>query len=120
MPADEEGRFEGAFEAYFDLLNDDSVMVASHAAGQSGKIANAERNLDSDIVDRLIGIDQTHFDQGRKDLIKSYAVAAFDEFFAESDRKAEILAFVQRQLDCTSPKTRKVARAFLKKWGVPG
>jgi hypothetical protein len=120
VPADEEGRFAGVFNTYFDLLDDESVMVASHAAGQSGRIAKAKPDLQSDIVDRLLGIEQAHFDQGRKDLIKSYAIAAFDAYFAESDRKAEILAFVQRQVDCTSPKTRKAAKAFLKKWGVPG
>jgi len=116
VPADEQGRFEKAFNVYFSLLDDESVMVASHVAGTSGKIATAKPHLQARITKRLLDIDKTHFDAGRKGLVKSYAIEAFREYFDESQDKKKILAFVRKQLDSTSPKTRKMAKAFLQKW----
>jgi hypothetical protein len=53
--------------------------------------------------------------QKHKDLVKSGAIQAFDEYFLEADDKEEILEFVREQLTCRSPKTRKEAKKFLKK-----
>ena len=41
----------------------------------------------------------------------------FEEFFKDSGDKEDILAFVEKQLGCSSPKTRKAAKAFLNKYG---
>jgi hypothetical protein len=51
-------------------------------------------------------------------LIKSYAIEAFDEYFetAEDEDKKMILEFVRGQVASSSPKTRKKAKEFLKKW----
>jgi hypothetical protein len=116
VPVDDRGRFEKAFNVYYDLLDDESVMVASHVAGTSGQIARAKPALQSKITQRLLAIDATHFDANRQGLIKSYIIAAFDEYFEESRDQSKILAFVHGQIDCASPKTRKKAKEFLKKW----
>jgi hypothetical protein len=42
-------------------------------------------------------------------------IEALGEYLEFHD-KAKILAFVRKQLDSTSPKTRKMAKAFLQKW----
>ena len=117
VQAGDEGRFEKDFDVYYSLLDDESVMVASHAAGASGKIARAKPHLQSNITRRFLDIDRSHFDESRKSLIKSYIIQAFGEYFKAAQDKAGIIAFVKRQLDCSSPKTRKMAREFLKKWG---
>ncbi len=117
---DKEGLFEKAFNTYYGLLNDESVMVASHAAGNSGKIAKAKPALQSKITQRLLAIDKTHFDPGRQDLIKAYVIQALDEYMGESQDKAKILAFVEEQVKCTSAKTRKLAKGFMQKWGRKG
>ena len=114
---DEKGLFEKAFDMYYGLLNDESVMVASHAAGNSGRIAKAKPALQSRITQRLLAIEKMHFDTGRQDLIKGYIIQALDEYMAEAQDKLRILAFVEEQVNCTSPKTRKLAKAFLQKWG---
>lgn len=53
----------------------------------------------------------------QKELIKGYAIEAFNEYFAEIKDKGKILEFVKNQLKSTSPKTRKKAKQFLKRWG---
>ena len=116
IPVDTTGLFDKAFNVFFNLLDDKSVMVASHTAGLSGKIAKAKPSLQSRITKRLLDIDKTHFDPGRQGLIKSYIIEALDQYFAESKNKTEIIAFVKQQVNCASPKTRKMAKTFLEKW----
>ena len=55
--------------------------------------------------------------QGKQiDLIKAYAIEAFDEYFELSVNKNLIISFVKAQFESKSPKTRKVAKRFLEKW----
>lgn len=115
VPADKQGLFDKVFDIYYGLLDDRSIMVAAHIAGRSGKIARAQPALQSKITGRLLDIDKTHFDPGRQDLIKPYIIESFEEYFEQSQDKASILAFVRQQVDCKSPKARKLAKAFLEK-----
>jgi len=118
VSAGDEGRFEKSFNAFYKLLDDESVMVASHVAGVSGQIARAKPQLQAKITQRLLGITQTHFPAERQSLIISYAIPSLDEYFADAKARDQdrILAFVQQQIDCASPKTRKLAKDFVKKW----
>jgi hypothetical protein len=114
--ADVEGRFEIIFDAFYNLLDDESVMIAGHVAGLSGKIAGAKPDLQLRITEKLLSINATHFEQGHKDMLKSYIIESFDVYFEEANDQETIIEFVRQQLDCSSPKTRKVAKRFLKKW----
>jgi hypothetical protein len=118
VTAGDDGRFEKSFNAFYKLLDDESVMVASHVAGVSGQIARARPLLQPKITQRLLGISQTHFPAERQALIISYAIPALDEYFANTSAREQdrILAFVQQQIDCASPKTRRLAKDFVKKW----
>jgi hypothetical protein len=118
VPLDKKGSFEKAFNVFYGLLDDDSVMVASHAAGVSGSIAKAKPNLQSKITKRMLGIGESHFEASRQDLIKSYIIDAFDQYFEGSKDKAKIIEFVRQQVNSSSPKTRKLSKEFLKKWDV--
>jgi hypothetical protein len=110
---DTEGRFEKIFDKYYNLLND-SVIVAGHITANSGKIARAKPKLQAEITNRLLNIDKTI--QKHKDLVKAGAIESFGEYFAESKDKERIIGFVRQQLHGESPKTRKIAKEFLKKW----
>jgi ABC-type phosphate/phosphonate transport system substrate-binding protein len=111
---DTEGRFEKIFDKYYNLLND-SVIIAGHITANSGKIARAKPKLQTEITNRLLNIDKTT--QKHKDLVKAGAIDSFGEYFVESKDKEKIMGFVRQQLNGESPKARKIARAFLKKWG---
>ena len=118
IDAGDEGRFEKSFNTFYKLLNDESVMVASHVAGVSGRIARAKPALQSKITRQLLDIDQTHFPPDRQALIISYAIPSLDEYFADATPRDQdrILAFVQKQVDCPSTKTSKLANDFVEKW----
>jgi hypothetical protein len=111
---DPENKFEKLFDAYYGLLGDKSVIPAGHVAAKSGIIALAKPELQAEITSRLLDIDNTV--QRHKDLVKSGAIEAFDTYFEKSIDKARIIEFVKAQLNCESPKTRKMAKEFLEKW----
>jgi hypothetical protein len=112
--ADPENKFETLFDDYYGLLGDKSVIPAAHVTAKSGKIALAKPALQSEITSRLLDIDNTV--QKHKDLVKASAIEAFDAYFEKSRDQARIIAFVKAQLDCESPKTRRMAKEFLEKW----
>ena len=115
--ADTENKFEELFDDYYRILDEDKTMTAGHLAGNSGKIAKAKPNLQSKITNKLINIDNTHHGK-QKELIKSYAIEAFNEYYEEAEDKRKIAKFVKKQLKSESPKTRKKAKDFLEKWEV--
>ena len=111
---DTENNFEKIFDRYYSILDGERTMTAAHLAANSGKIAKAKPNLQSKITNRLLNIDKTHRGK-QKELIKGYAIEAFNEYFAEIKDKDKILEVVKKQLNSKSPRTRKKAREFLKK-----
>jgi hypothetical protein len=112
---DMEDRFGEIFDKYFGNIDGDRTMVAGQAALNSGKIAKAKPKLEAKITDKLLNIENTH--KGKQvELIKAYAIGAFNEYFEEASEKQGILDFVTAQLDSKSPKTRKASKEFLKKW----
>ena len=112
---DSENKFEIIFEKYFNNLSGDRTMVAGQAALNSGKIAKAKPNLQRKITNILLEIEKIH--QGKQiELIKAYVIEAFNEYFEKSSDKNKILDFVAAQLESKSPKTRKLAKEFLRKW----
>ena len=113
---DVEARLERIFERLYSILDGEGTITAAHLARNSGKIARAKPELRAKITQRLMNIDRTH--QGKqKELIKGHAIEAFDEYFEEAESQPEIIEFVKKQLQSKSPKTRKLAREFLKKRG---
>lgn len=114
---DHEGRFARTFEAYFRQLDDRSLMVAGHTALRAGLAAVAFPELQQRIIEQLESIDQTHFGADRRELIKGYAIAAFDHFVQNSPQRERIVSWVARQTTSPCGKTRKDAIAFGKKWG---
>ena len=113
--ADVQHRFEAIFDRYFDLLDDEKIIVTRSLVYNAGTIARAKPSLQARIVERLLGIDETH--HKHKDLIKADAIHSFEVFFKDYPDTEQILGFVEQQLECSSPKTRKAAQAFLDKYG---
>ena len=113
---DSENRFEKIVDKYYGLLDDKSMIVAIYVAASSGGIVRAKPQLERGITNRLLDIDRTHHPEARKPLIKAGAIEAFDKYFTEATDKERIIAFVKEQQDCDSPKTRKIAQDFLRKW----
>jgi hypothetical protein len=114
---DAQGKFEGIFDRLFDLLDDQSVVVARYLAQNAGKIARAKPHLQPQITARLLDLEKTHHAEGRKDLIKGDAIESFEAYFAESPDQQRMLAFAEGQLACSSPRTRRIAKDFVSRHG---
>lgn len=112
---DKDNKFEKVFDRFYGLLNDKSFITAAYVAGASGKIVKAKPKLQTRITNRLLSIDRTHHEQERKDLVKASIIEAFEEYFDQTRNKKRILEFVEEQLNCESPKTRKIAKKFMKR-----
>ena len=112
---DKENKFEKIFNKYYSILDGEKTMTAAHLAANSGKIAKAKPQLRPKITSRLLNIDKTHRGK-QKELIKGYAMEAFDGYFQEAENQSEIIEFVKKQLNSNSPKTRKIAEKFLERW----
>jgi hypothetical protein len=109
-------KFENIYDDYCDLLDAKSVMTAAHLAVNIGKIAKNKPYLREKLTQLLLDIDKTHHEIGRKDLIKASIIDSFMEYFNEIKNKEDILTFLTQQLNSKSPKTKKKAEEFLKKF----
>ena len=106
---DSKNRFEKIFNKFYALVNDKSIIPASHVAGNSAKIAQAKPKLQTKITNKLLAIEKTHH------LIAGYAIDAFSEYFEGARNKKKILEFVRMQTESKSPRTKKKAMEFLNK-----
>ena len=114
-PVDAENRLDAALDRYLALLDDDKVMVARHMVQNAGQIVAAKPYLREQIVGHLLEVDSTHHAPGRKELIKGDVIEVAGQFVDESGQAERIVVFVRQQLGSESPRTRKVAREFLKR-----
>jgi len=109
-------KFDLIFDDFFQLLDDKSVIVARYLAINAGIITKYKPYLREKIIEKLLGIKDTHHNEDRKDLIKHDIIQSFSQIFEKIKEKDKIISFVEKQIDCSSPKTRKIAKAFLEKW----
>jgi hypothetical protein len=108
-------KFQEIFDIYFNNISSEKTMVAGQTVLNSGKIAKEIPMLRSKITSILLNVDMIH--QGKQtELMKGYAIQAFDDFFEEIENKNEIINFVKLQLKSNSPKSKKAAKEFLEKW----
>jgi hypothetical protein len=115
ISVDSDNKFDDIFDKYFRNIKGKRTMVAGQTALNSGKIAKERPDLQNKIVNILLNIDKLH--QGKQtELMKAYAIEAFNDFIEDIEDKKEILKFVKLQINSSSHKTKKLAGEFLKKW----
>jgi hypothetical protein len=92
-------------------------MVTHYFLETIGFIYHARPDLQSKIITSLLDIDKTKHLPGRKDLLKADIIIVFDQLFdtLSPNSKKKVSAFVESQLESSSPKTRKAAKDFGKK-----
>ncbi len=117
IPVDGGLKFKGILDRYFRHLDDKSVIPPCYIARNCGTIVSHLPEAVQQITKGLLAIEGTQHKQGRKDLIKADIIQAFDQIYEQVENKAEVFGFVEDQLNCSSPKTRKAAKAFIEKHG---
>ncbi len=114
--SDVDDRFRKITDKYFGLLDDPSVIVAIYVASTAGKIVTAKPELEPQVTEKLLGIPETHHTASRKALVIGGAIEGFGQYMDEVTDRGPILEFVGAQEQSESPKTKKLAKAFTKKW----
>ncbi len=115
--ADTEKKFDRVFDRYFQFLDDKSMIVARYLAISAAIIAKNKPYLAEKIMEKLLEIENTHHEEERKGLIKSDIIQSISVLFDQMAEKEKIISFVEKQLNSSSPKTRKAAKVFLNKFG---
>ena len=79
-----------------------------------------DKDLIVSTIEKLLEIENIHHTEGRKDLIKHDIIQSFGQMLEKGQvrpaEKEKILSFVEKQMHCSSPKTRQAVKEFLEKW----
>ncbi len=111
----EEAKPKKIIDKVLNLLEDKSFIVAMNTAINLGKMAGPE--LRNKITDALLNLDKTK--HKHKDLLKSGAITSFMEYYdyCTDNYKKKIIIFVKSvENSKDSPKAKKLAKDFLKKY----
>ena len=112
---DTEKKFENIFDIFFNNLNSRNTIVPMYIIKSAGKIIKYKPELEEKITRILLNIEKIH--PGKQiELVKSAVIESLSEYFNNSKNKDNIIFFVEKQVNSKSPKTRKIAKEFLKKY----
>ena len=78
------------------------------------RIFEGKPYLTPKIVDRLLEVEKVSDLRSQKDLVCADIIDALAQIYEDFPDQEKIMAFVRRQRESTSPKTRKAARDFMK------
>jgi len=113
IPKDTAHKFDQVFDLYFGLLTAPGLINANQVAWAAGKLALARPDLEPRITHLLLTFHNPHLDVIRNELVKSYAIESFQEYFDKVEEPAPILEFVKGLLQSPSPRARRAAKDFL-------
>ena len=116
---DQDNRFDSIFDQYFEMLDDEKIVTARYLAQNAWKIARSRPDLQGRIIQKLLSVERTRFSQAQKDLLSADIIQSLNELYESAPEKQAILAFVEGRLNCSSPKTRQAAKAFLDRSSLP-
>lgn len=113
---DKEKKFERLFDEFYGYLKSEKTITSIYIVKSSGKIAKSKPHLITKITKILLNIEKIH--PGKQiELVKSAVIESFSDYFEKIENKKEVIAFVKKQTNSDSPKTRKIAKDFLNKYG---
>lgn len=117
--ADRENKFSLLFDDYFSHINDEKFMTARKCIQNTAKILANKEELTEDIINILLDVDKRcDFPKKRKALLKSDVIELFSEFYVQIDNKEGVNEFVKGELVSISPRTKKKAMEFVRKYNI--
>lgn len=116
---DKDNKFAPIFDDYFIHINDAKFSTARHCVQSTAKILVNKEELTLDIVNILLDVDnRCDFPEKQKALLKSDIIHLFHEHYEKINNKEDINIFVENELDSISPKTRKKAIEFIRRYNL--
>lgn len=116
---DKEDKFSLIFDDYFSHINDEKFMTSRQCIQNTAMILTNKDELTDEIINILLDIDaRCDFPEKQKALLKSDVIDLFNEFYEQINYKERINKFVKAELDSISPKTKKKAKNFVRKYSI--
>jgi len=113
---DKEKKFDRLFDEFYGYLKTEKTITSIYILKSSGKIASFKTHLIEKITKILLDIEKIY--TGKQiELVKSAVIESFCDYFDSIENKKAIIDFVKKQTNSVSPKTKKIAKEFLKKYG---
>lgn len=113
---DRENRWAGVLKDYLALTRFPSLPLAGHAVMGCSVVARMRPEFRDEITASLLSLGRSRMPTERKALLNAYAVESLGGYFADAPDKKAIVSFVRSQTKSKSPKGRKAAELFLKKY----
>lgn len=116
---DENNLFSCIFQKYIEHLNDDKFMTAQCFVRSMKKVFKNKNEYAQQIIEVLLDVDnRCTYPEKQKELLKSDIIEVLDEAYESIIDKNIIVEFIRIQSGSVSPKTKKKAKEFLKKYGL--
>ena len=93
------------------------MITAGHVIDNSPKIALAKPKLTKEITKSLLKVGVKPRNQECKNILLGKVITAFNKYYDKIEDRAEVIAFVEKQLNNTRNGTKSKAERFLKKSG---
>jgi hypothetical protein len=107
---------EAMVQRFLNLLEDDSMITASHAVDNLWKIARSKRWALNTITEHLSRVDKIKRNAECSYILTGKAIQTFSKILPDLPDKTRILGFVERHLSNPRPATAKKAELFLNKY----
>jgi hypothetical protein len=116
---DQENRFAEIEDEYFGIVNDKKFMTGNCCVKNLLKIYRHKAQLRERVIDTLLDINnRCDYTEKQKGVLKADVLEIFDEVYEEAPRRDEINDFIIAEVNCISPKTRKMAKELIKKYSL--
>jgi hypothetical protein len=119
--ADTEKKFEAIFRKYFDPISGPTMITAGNIIGSSVIIAQAKPTLTNAITEEILKVEKAKYKlKGSlspecRNVAIGHAIDSFDKLYGRIENKAEVAAFVKRQLKNTRKQVAKSAEHFMRR-----
>lgn len=113
-------KFDGIFEAYFDLIKGPDMITAANVVSRAWKIVLAKPQYEPEITKRLSAVTKTtYYHNGEpspecNNVVCAHVIDCFSKYYVHSHTKESMLDFVKAQRRNTRTSVVKKAEKFLK------
>ena len=112
---DDKNKFESIISKYLELLHDEKIMTAETCVKNCFIIASVKTELCEMIVNRLLELEgKKYYPEKQMALMMSFIIEGFESIIDIYPKKSKLIEFANRHLTSISPKTRKIAKQFVK------
>ncbi len=120
--ADTGRKFEAIFRKYSDPISGPTMVMAANIIGSSVTIARAKPSLMDSITKEILKVEKARYRMKGslspecRNVAIGHAIDSFDKIYGQIEDKAEVTAFIKRQLKNTRKPVAKRAEQFMRKY----